>query len=784
MKRYTGLLDLKSTAPNAKALSKEMSKFNHENLIRQVGTWSSNQNTYILFPSGDTNLRELLEKDHPSTLSDQVKYLDQLHKIIGAVQFVHDHNSSKAIKKQLARNRQASLAGWHLDLRPENIIVEEKENGSSQWLIADLGLSSVGTSQSRKSWYVSPELSSTLSPPGENQEDTGGQYDVWALGCIFLEILIKICDAGDPSLSRQLSSIGQLWHRSATTGRAQLKPEVLDLFKTLRQLHAVLSQFEELLNLVWATLEVDHKRRLSILELKDRLASILAQIPDSTFFNRSLKTIIDTTETEDFDESDKSSITSDDTPSGTQTPDTVYSASGHAEQQARTKWQARSMYPFLLHGLEPEPLHDDIVNTLARRVHAKPNIRSPGEYDQASPLAIQHAILRSLSYHEMKAREEDVAMAYEGTFAWIYEESGSSSLHRSFSRWSNDKNADMDIFWISGKPGSGKSTLMKYIAEKQRHDGEISKGESRPTTITHFFQLSGTVLQRSHIGFLRSLLHQILSERTDLLPNLLMDLWKTAVDCTTEFLELLPETWHNWSLSQLKRMVGDLPALLLPDEKFLLLVDGLDECDDGCLEDVISILQYLSSTENFKVCASSRPIVTILRSLDSMEGLRLQEWTYPDIYWYAKDQLSGRLESAENKIDDEDVDLIVERIVSRASGVFLWVRLVVAALVEGMRNGDSLSAISHRLDAFPDDFYNLYSMMLEKIEIQYRIETSMCLQIAVAAQSPLSLEAFDYALSEQDLNMETFPDLLTSEKTQESICRCGGFLEVRSTDSG
>ena len=128
MKRYTGLLDDKSTELDANALSKGMRKLGPENLIRQVSTWSSDQNTYVLFPLGDTKLRQLLDKKPPSNLSDQVKCFDHLQKIISVVELLQDHNASRAVTTQFSRIWQASLAGWHMDIKPENIIIKEREN--------------------------------------------------------------------------------------------------------------------------------------------------------------------------------------------------------------------------------------------------------------------------------------------------------------------------------------------------------------------------------------------------------------------------------------------------------------------------------------------------------------------------------------------------------------------------------------------------------------------------------------------------------------------------------
>ena len=177
-------------------------------------------------------------------------------------------------------------------------------------MIADTPSSYPGIFESQKTWHVSPELSSTLSQRAENQEDPGRQYDVWCLGCIFLEILVTMFGARDQSIPRQLSDIGELWYRPAATGKAHLKPEVHDTFNNLFQLDTGLPVFEELLKLVWDTLEVDHKRRLSIQELRDGLASILARTPGSAFFTGSIITIADITESEDFDESERPTIIS------------------------------------------------------------------------------------------------------------------------------------------------------------------------------------------------------------------------------------------------------------------------------------------------------------------------------------------------------------------------------------------------------------------------------------------------------------------------------------------
>ncbi|KAG8166855.1 hypothetical protein KVR01_002544 [Diaporthe batatas] len=78
-------------------------------------------------------------------------------------------------------------------------------------------------------------------------------------------------------------------------------------------------------------------------------------------------------------------------------------------------------------------------------------------------------ILKSLDYEQRHARHEAIPLAHQQTFRWaLQERRGPGSVGQGylqsgvdFPRWLQEGN---DTFWISGKPGSGKSTLMKFIA--------------------------------------------------------------------------------------------------------------------------------------------------------------------------------------------------------------------------------------------------------------------------------------------------------------------------------
>ena len=96
--------------------------------------------------------------------------------------------------------------------------------------------------------------------------------------------------------------------------------------------------------------------------------------------------------------------------------------------------------------------------------------------EQVVQTIAQHRILRCLSFSDMHGRFEAVDSAHFKTFEWIfeeYEEQGRDrSARESFIQWLS---SGTGIFHISGKLGSGKSTLMKFLCDHDRTHAELQK---------------------------------------------------------------------------------------------------------------------------------------------------------------------------------------------------------------------------------------------------------------------------------------------------------------------
>ena len=77
------------------------------------------------------------------------------------------------------------------------------------------------------------------------------------------------------------------------------------------------------------------------------------------------------------------------------------------------------------------------------------------------------------------------------------------------------------LLWIRGKPGAGKSTLMKYALETSIK--ESASPNARMITLSFFFHARGIELQNSSEGFYRSILHQILARAPYAADSMLRD---------------------------------------------------------------------------------------------------------------------------------------------------------------------------------------------------------------------------------------------------------------------
>jgi hypothetical protein len=138
-----------------------------------------------------------------------------------------------------------------------------------------------------------------------------------------------------------------------------------------------------------------------------------------------------------------------------------------------------------------------------------------GEFSEVDEVAFRGQLKAVLNFLEINRREEGIPFAYQQTFDWIFEPSPDEQEWSSFSTWLPN---DVPLYWITGKAGSGKSTLMKFITDHHRTREllKFSKSSSDLYLLSFYFWNSGALIQMSGEGLLRTFLHRILCD----MPNL------------------------------------------------------------------------------------------------------------------------------------------------------------------------------------------------------------------------------------------------------------------------
>ncbi|GKU21015.1 unnamed protein product [Fusarium langsethiae] len=166
-------------------------------------------------------------------------------------------------------------------------------------------------------------------------------------------------------------------------------------------------------------------------------------------------------------------------------------------------------------------------------------------------------------------------------------------LWHSFADWLQSNG---QLFWIQGKPGSGKSTLVKYIASKEVTQTLLNQWNPKTRTLLHFFWKIGTSLQNDIKGLYCSLLHQLLDGRDEL-----------ASSTMGSFpISNFKESYHDWSVPELHSILLKVLELATDTEHLCIFIDGLDEFVGECGQEII--MQILSDFKRFKkvkICVTS-----------------------------------------------------------------------------------------------------------------------------------------------------------------------------------
>ena len=397
-------------------------------------------------------------------------------------------------------------------------------------------------------------------------------------------------------------------------------------------------------------------------------------------------------------------------------------------------------------------------------------------------------ILDSLYFPELKVRQESIKEAHRQTFEWIFHDSdhGTDQQWYNFVKWLRE---DQTTYWINGKAGSGKSTLMNTIDQDKRTTAALKvwAGTRQLITPTFFFWNSGTELQKTTVGLLRSLLFQII----EAVPNVST----TVLGAHPDIGHLSSRQLPLWTEARLSSSLYDLLEKEVNSVAVCMFIDGLDEFT-GSEDVLLSLFEKLFHFTNIKLCVSSRPLLKYEEQFRTSPMLKLQDLTEPDIEIYVSDRLSNT--SLMDRADPEVsswMSEVASTVQERAEGVFLWVEYAVDDQLKGIYNRDNVQTLRKRLYTFPRDLEGVYTRIIQRIDSVYREEVALCCQMVLIDPflelDLLSLAMYDgldqsLRMPSSDITMDTvaFLEALKQNTTRRLQATCSGLLEVDPDDTG
>lgn len=341
-------------------------------------------------------------------------------------------------------------------------------------------------------------------------------------------------------------------------------------------------------------------------------------------------------------------------------------------------------------------------------------------HDDSGRWILRSGLLKSLVFTTIDERRSTIRSAERTTCEWILQ-------HPAVAAWNvrHDHRLHRGILWIVGKPGSGKSTLMKFmLAQAQR------SRQRHQIVVSFFFNARGETLEKTTYGMYRSILYQLLNAA----PHL-----QSVLDHVDSFGDLSAAA-HRWTLDEVQNILCHAVELLA-GQHIRVYIDALDECDEREVRSMIKFFedleeQTIADAIKLDICFASRHYPTVHVDYGWRVVLEHEAGHAADLRSYVRRCLrAGK---------GKEVSDIQAEILGKASGVFLWVALVVDILNTEFERG-RIFAVKTRLSEIPVGLSDLFKDILQRDRVNMD-DLLLSLQWILFAKRPLSREEYYFAM--------------------------------------
>ncbi|OBT62656.1 hypothetical protein VE03_07482 [Pseudogymnoascus sp. 23342-1-I1] len=328
-----------------------------------------------------------------------------------------------------------------------------------------------------------------------------------------------------------------------------------------------------------------------------------------------------------------------------------------------------------------------------------------------------------------------------GSCEWILKKTVFSEWRNSASPW---------IYWVSARPATGKSVLCGFVI-KHLKDADLN--------CCYYFFTHGDKDKSRITSCLLSLAWQMAVAQRDIMETIIKICSKDgsisrSIDYRTVWRKLFVEG-----------------ILRLKIQRVYWVLDALDECKENA--ELVAYLLKLTDTCDVRVFVTHRRRFEAPKNLGALKAKVCAETigsddTKSDIALYLQDNIHNLPQST-----DVERRVMVDTILEKSAGCFLWVNLVLQQL----SNVQTVSDTQRILEETPSDMDDLYTRILTSMsdEPQGNNMAKAILDWVVCSARPMTIDELHNAL-ELDLD----DSIYSVARAIETTCGQLVYVDIQS----
>ena len=335
----------------------------------------------------------------------------------------------------------------------------------------------------------------------------------------------------------------------------------------------------------------------------------------------------------------------------------------------------------------------------------------------------------ALAYDSMSTRRMQLAQDPAQHVEWIWD--NKTRYGPGFVEWLANSTP---IFWITGKPGSGKSTLMKHIVDSTRTKNLLWRSSDRQWLVVHFYFdfRGGAGIANSIDGLLRSILSQLTRDSSAAADAIRHDVKGADNDLVHSHLDQ----------QELLHLLHVATRAISEHYSICAFVDGLDEFHGQYLV-LVRFVKHLGEHGITKVCVASRPEPMLAQYLESLPSFKMQDYNAETIHSFMEDTLQEFSAQSHHELD---LNKLATDILEASQGVILWAQLVVIPVVQSVLAGETREEVYAALDEFPEELNDVYQRLFQSLAPMKQLESAIFLHLIHTSVEGTSLRDLQCAI--------------------------------------